>query len=88
MTKKVSGGKSKGQKSQHPGRQHQPIDDSPTPRAQEPSNQGVPEEHYYGERTPDVTMDPTDVTGSLDEETLDKHAPYNRTYGKEDPDRR
>jgi len=27
----------------------------PNARAQEPSNQGIPEEHYYGERTPGVT---------------------------------
>ena len=86
MTKKLRSGKSKAQKQRHPSRQHRTIDRRPTPRAQEPSNQGIPEEHYYGERTPGVTANPADVTGSLDEETLSKHAPYNRTYGRQAPE--
>jgi hypothetical protein len=41
---------------------------------------GAPIEKFRGERTPmaEHTGDP----GSLEEETLDRDAPYNQTYGR------
>ncbi len=40
---------------------------------------GAPVEHYHVEPTGKTTGDP----GSLDEETLDRDAPYNKTYGRQ-----
>lgn len=44
------------------------------------SDEGAPLEHYRGERT--LTNEYTGDVGSLEEETLDRDAPYNRTYGR------
>lgn len=41
---------------------------------------GAPIEHYRGERT--LTDEHTGDVGSIEEETLDRDAPYNRTYGR------
>jgi hypothetical protein len=38
----------------------------------------VPIEHYRGERNRPQVLEP----GSLDEETLDRGAPFNKTYGR------
>jgi hypothetical protein len=38
----------------------------------------VPIEHYRGERNRPQVLE----TGSLDEETLDRGAPFNKTYGR------
>lgn len=54
------------------------------PRAEQPANQGIPEEHYHGEEDPRSIENPRASSGSLAEETLDKDAPYNRTYGRND----
>jgi hypothetical protein len=43
------------------------------------SDQGAPIEHFRGERN---RGQHTGDAGSLDEETLDRAAPYNRTYGR------
>jgi hypothetical protein len=43
------------------------------------SERGALIEHFRGERT---RGEHTGDTGSLDEETLDRSAPYNRTYGR------
>jgi hypothetical protein len=57
----------------------------PTPRTEQPAkHQGIPEEHYYGDEDPRSVEDPRAITGSLDEETLSKDAPFNRTYGRKD----
>jgi hypothetical protein len=74
MTKKLSADKSKGSKQRRPIQKHrnQHADDKSRPEGQgptrpeeEPTNQGIPEEHYYGERasrTPGNpgTIEPTD----------------------------
>jgi hypothetical protein len=39
----------------------------------------APIEHYRGERT---RAGQTGPQGSLEEETLDREAPYNKTYGR------
>jgi hypothetical protein len=54
----------------------------PTRPEEEPANEGLPEEHYYGERFSRTPGNP----GSLDEESRSPHAPYNRTYGQPEPD--
>ncbi len=59
------------------------VDRGPTRAEEEPVNQGLPEAHYYGERKSPAAGNPEDTAGSLNEETLDKDAPYNRTYGRE-----
>jgi hypothetical protein len=102
MTKKLSGGKSarQTQKSarRHSGKtasnpkasthkRHREAKRRPSPQAFEPLNQGIPEEHYYGEETAEVVGRPVDAT-SLDAETLSKDAPYNRTYGRQDSEGR
>jgi hypothetical protein len=46
---------------------------------EETSDQGAPIEHFRGERN---RGQHTGEAGSLDEETLDRAAPYNRTYGR------
>lgn len=43
-----------------------------------PLDRGVLMEHFRGERSRERTGE----AGSLDEETLDRDAPYNRTYGR------
>jgi hypothetical protein len=43
------------------------------------SERRLPREHYRGERGPGI---PAVEPGSLEEETLDRDAPYNRTYGR------
>jgi hypothetical protein len=42
-------------------------------------DRGAPIEHFRGERN---RGQQTGDVGSLDEETLDRDAPYNRTYGQ------
>jgi hypothetical protein len=54
----------------------------PTHPDEEPINQGIPEEHYYGERRSRTPGNPPERAGSLDRETCDRDAPYNRTYGR------
>jgi hypothetical protein len=54
----------------------------PTRPEEEAVNEGIPEEHYYGELRSRTPGNP----GALDEETLSEDAPYNRTYGREAPD--
>jgi len=46
---------------------------------QDKNDQGAPIEHYRGERS---TGKQTGGPGSLEEETLDREAPYNGTYGQ------
>jgi len=91
MTKKLSADKSKGSKQRRPIQKHrkQHADDKSRPEGQgptrpeeEPTNQGIPEEHYYGERVSRTPGNP----GAIDEETLSDDAPYNRTYGRQKPD--
>jgi hypothetical protein len=94
MAKKLTAGKSTGRKGRPPARQHgdktttrqdhaatagrvHSAGQGPTCPEEEPANQGIPEEHYYGERASRTPGNP----GSLDDETLSKNAPYNRTYG-------
>lgn len=43
-------------------------------------NVGAPIEHFHGEPTDKSTGD----AGDLEEEVLDRHAPYNKTYGLKD----
>jgi hypothetical protein len=43
------------------------------------SEQGAPIEHFRGERN---RGQHTGDAGSLEDETLDRNAPYNRTYGQ------
>jgi hypothetical protein len=43
------------------------------------AHRGAPIEHFRGERN---RGEQTGDMGSLDEETLDRDAPYNRTYGR------
>jgi hypothetical protein len=47
--------------------------------APEEPERRLPREHYRGERSPGI---PVAEPGSLEEETLDRDAPYNRTYGR------
>jgi hypothetical protein len=42
--------------------------------------EGAPIEKFRGERNP--MPEHTGAPGSLDEETLDRDAPYNQTYGR------
>jgi hypothetical protein len=87
MAKKLSGDKSKGSKPHRPSRKHRDQNTKTSPAAgqgpmrpeEEPTNQGIPEEHYYGERNSRTPGSP----GDLEDETLSKDAPYNRTYGQE-----
>jgi hypothetical protein len=98
MAKKLAAGKSTGRKRRAPARQHgdknptrkgsssaverdQSAGQGPTRPEEELSNQGIPEEHYYGERLSRTPGNP----GSLDDETLSNDAPYNRTYGRQEP---
>jgi hypothetical protein len=54
-----------------------PVKRSDLPR-REAADRGAPIEHYHGEpNRGKKTGDP----GSLEEETLDRDAPYNKTYG-------
>lgn len=46
---------------------------------EEMSDRGAPIEHFRGERN---RGQHTGDVGSLNEETLDRDAPYNRTYGR------
>jgi hypothetical protein len=46
-------------------------------------DRGAPMEHFRGERN---RGERTGDAGSLDEETLDRDAPYNRTYGRVESD--
>jgi hypothetical protein len=46
---------------------------------EDPSDQGALIEHFRGERT---RGEHTGEPGSLEDETLDRDAPYNRTYGR------
>lgn len=55
-----------------------PIDRSEAIDREDP-DRGAPIEHYRGE--PDRGLR-TGNPGSLEEETLDADAPYNRTYGR------
>ena len=51
----------------------------------EAGDRGAPIEHYHGEpNRGKKTGDP----GSLDQETLDRDAPYNKTYGRLSDERR
>jgi hypothetical protein len=45
---------------------------------QKDSEIGAPIEHYHGETTNKQVVG----NGDLDEETLDKDAPFNKTYGR------
>jgi hypothetical protein len=47
--------------------------------SREDTPRGAPVEHFRGERNRGLE---TVEGGSLDEETLDRDAPYNRTYGR------
>lgn len=50
----------------------------------EAADRGAPIEHYHGEpNRGKKTGDP----GSLEEETLDRDAPYNKTYGRRSDER-
>jgi hypothetical protein len=62
-----------------PSRAKQSIEhERPNVERPEESEGGAPIEHYRGERTRGThTGDP----GSLNDETLDRDAPYNKTYG-------
>ena len=51
---------------------------SRTRKSKQDNEQGPPIEHYHGERTSDHNTD----QGDLDDETLDRIAPYNKTYGR------
>ena len=48
-------------------------------KREEISDRGAPIEHFRGERN---RGQHTGDAGSLEEETLDRDAPYNRTYGR------
>jgi hypothetical protein len=47
--------------------------------AERESERGAPVEHYHVEPTRGET---TGSAGSVEQETLDRDAPYNRTYGR------
>jgi hypothetical protein len=66
------------EKSKRSERSHPDVES--TEVAQESmTDEGAPIEHFRGERNRGQHVG--DV-GSLDEETLDRDAPYNRTYGR------
>ena len=95
MAKKLNAGKTpdrhsknrKRQSSPAPNKTNRNVGQGPTRSEEEPVSEGIPEEHYYGERRSRTPGNPEDRTGSLDEETLSQDAPYNGTYGRLGPDR-
>jgi hypothetical protein len=74
----------KPQVDQHPAKSnrskasHPDVDTAEVER-DEIADRGAPIEHFRGERN---RGQQTGDAGSLDEETLDRDAPYNRTYGQ------
>jgi hypothetical protein len=82
MTKKLTGRKSTGAIHERPREAKR----RPTQQAIHPKNQGIPEEHYYGEQSSKAVGKPADA-GALDHELLAKDAPDHRTFGAE-PDGR
>jgi hypothetical protein len=66
-----------GAKAKRPDAKHRDIEHSDAEHMAD-TGHGAPIEHYHGERNRGKLID---EPGSLDEETLDRDAPYNRTYG-------
>jgi hypothetical protein len=77
-TSKTSGAKAQRTATPKADRGTPPVKRSDVP-GKEATDRGAPIEHYHGEpNRGKKTGDP----GSLDEETLDRDAPYNKTYGR------
>ena len=66
-------------KSKRAAEEHRQVDNSDLERDRQ-AGSGAPIEHFRGERT---TGKHTGDAGSVDEETLDRDAPYNQTYGRD-----
>ena len=66
-----------GAKSKRPDVKHRDIE-HPDAEQRAGAGRGAPIEHYHGEPNRGKL---TGDAGSLDEETLDRDAPYNWTYG-------
>jgi hypothetical protein len=66
-----------GAKAKRPDIKHRDIE-HPHAEPGADAGRGAPIEHYHGEPNRGKL---TGDAGSLDEETLDRDAPYNRTYG-------
>jgi len=96
MAKKKTTGKAKGtsrlkraatrrrakrSESEAPDESEVPRDQTGEPREEsEEREKRVPIEHYCGER---YSGRPSGEPGSLEDETLDRNAPYNKTYGRQ-----
>ena len=77
-TTKTSGAKAQRTATPKADRRTPQVKRSDVP-VKEAEDQGAPIEHHHGEpNRGKKTGDP----GSLDEETLDRDAPYNKTYGR------
>lgn len=66
-----------GAKAKRPDVKHRDVEHADAEHRAD-AGRGAPIEHYHGEPNQGKL---TGDAGSLDEETLDRDAPYNRTYG-------